>query len=243
LKRFKVVGALGLGVLAVVLLRASDEKESVPTPVHGPHIPSDDQKLLPADSGLHVQDAMAQLTAEPMPHPSDNPHAESFADQDASGGSRGQVDTRLVDRTPLPFRRSSCIGFEFPDMPCVTERALDSEQIDPAWSSATEDQLRSIWREAAAGMSDEFLYVECKTTVCEVTYRFPRAPGDQAAYQNRYFNRFLAALRASDLGAELCPLSFGYGGYAQNTYLRRTARQSAPDTDSRTSPYSSWCKH
>jgi hypothetical protein len=240
---FKTWSAVGLAALAVALFWPSHEEELARTTVHERHNSLDDPNLVKTESAQRHQEAIAHVTAEPILRPSSGLRVESFADQNASGSSRDHVATELVDRTPLPYGRSSCIGPEFPDMPCVTQRALDSEQIDPTWSSVTEDGLRSIWREAAADMSDEFLYVECKTTVCEVTYHFPLAPGDQQAYEERYFSQFSAALLASDLGAELCELSAGYDRLTRNVYLRRSAPQSAPRPDSGTPQRSLWCKH
>ncbi len=86
---------------------------------------------------------------------------------------------------------------------------LVTESADPDWSRVTEQRLRAIWRENVTGLSDEFLFVMCKTTVCQLNYRFPtefiydRTPGNTLDSRNRHFGAFHAGFSASDLASEL----------------------------------------
>ena len=235
---FKAWSAVVLAVLALVLFWPSHEKDSSQTTVREPHNSLDDQKLVLTDSGQRHQDATAQVTAEPASQPSNTASVGSIADRNILGSSRDHIDVELVDRTPRPFQPRP---FKVQDCPnnldwCITEQALVTEPIDPSWSSVTEGRLRDIWRDAVAEMSDEFLFVECKTTVCEVTYRFPQ--GTTRDDQDRYFSQFLVALRASDLAAELRlsnHLFASFGWLAQARYFERTTSQSEPQANSKTS--------
>jgi hypothetical protein len=51
---------------------------------------------------------------------------------------------------------------------CPENWALLTEEVDPEWSLATEERLRDIWREAVTGVSNDFLFVMCKTTLCQI---------------------------------------------------------------------------
>jgi hypothetical protein len=74
-----------------------------------------------------------------------------------------------------------------------------------------EKRLRAIWDENVTGISDEFLFVMCKTTLCQINYRFP--PGTpHVDSSNPQFILFDRGFRVSDLTSELrwrCAL---YGG-------------------------------
>lgn len=223
---FKTWSAAVLTALAVALFWPSHEKDSVQTAVREPHNSLDDQKLVLTDSGQRHQDATVQVTAEPMSQPSNTASVESIADQDISGGSRDHIDMELVDRTPRPIVTHRLINGCLDNRDwCMTGQTLLTEPIDPNWSSVTEGRLRDIWREDVAEMSDEFLFVECKTTACEVNYRFPQGT---LGNNSRYFHQFLVAFRASDLAAELRVSSHLYGGLTHAKYLKRTTAQSEP---------------
>lgn len=227
--------AVGLVAFVVALLWLSYEKNSAQTAVPENHNSSDDQNSVQAGTGRRHQGIAVQTTAEPVPQPPDTASVESIADRDTWSNPSDRSETGLVDRTPRPLTRRQLVNPQSPlartcfnnlDSPCMTEQALLTESIDPNWSSMTEGRLRDIWREYVTEMSDDFLFVECKTTVCEVTYRFPQ--GTTGDNTNRYMRQFLVAFRASDLAAELRVSSHGSGGLAQAEYFKRTTVKSEP---------------
>jgi hypothetical protein len=235
---FKTWSVVVLAVLAIVLFWSSREKDSARTAVREPQNSLNDQNLVLTDSDRHHQDAT--VTAEPM-YQSSNASVESTADQTMSDTSRDYVEVEHVDRTPRPFHGprviSSCPPNRAYSASCMTEQALLTEPIDPIWSSATEGRLRDLWRENVTEMSDEFLFVECKTTACEVNYRFPQLSKntqERTSNDNRYFSQFLGALRTSDLAAELRVSAHWYGSYGQAMYFKRTTSQSEPQANSKT---------
>jgi len=239
---FKTWSAVVLVALAVVLVWQSHEKDSVRPAVREAHNALDDQNLVLMDSDQRHQDATTQVTAEPMSRPSNNPSVESIAEQKFSDSPRDHIEVKHVDRTLRPFDGSrvkrSCPANGAYSPPCMTEQALLTEPIDPNWSSVTEGRLRDLWRENVAELSDEFLFVECKTTVCEVNYRFPRFPEshkERTDGEDRYFTQFLVALRASDLAAELRRSTHSYGRAVQALYFKRTTSQGEPQANSKTS--------
>jgi hypothetical protein len=222
-------GAAVLIALAVVLLWSSHEKKSAQTMVPGLHNSLNDRNLVLTDSGQRHQDATMQLTPEPMSQSSNSASAESIADQSISDSTRDHTETELVDRTPRPYakRRSMSGCLDHPDsLPCMSAQPMAVEPIDPNWSSKTEGRLRDIWRESVAEMSDQFLFVECKTTICEVNYRFPQ--GTTRGDEDRCLTQYLAALRASELAAELHLSVWSYGRSVQAWYFKRTTSQREP---------------
>jgi hypothetical protein len=224
-------GAVVVATLAVVLFWSSHEKDSAQTAARQSHNPVDDQKLVLTDSGQRHQDATAQVRAEPVSQPSDTESVESVAEHNNSGGSRDHVE--MEDRSPRPFtpRQFSRNCLSDQHLACQAEQALLKEPIDPNWSSVTEGRLRDLWRESVAEMSDEFLYVECKTTACEVTYRFPQEiPWDN---RSRYFDQFWVAFQASDLAAELRYSGLSYGGIERAAHFRRKTSQREPQASSK----------
>jgi hypothetical protein len=236
----KALSAFGVGVLAVVLFRPSNEKDSLPDTLHEPYGHLEAQRLVLTDSGQHVQDAALQVTAEPVPHPFSTTSVEPIAAQELSRSSDDHIEMERVARAPRPM-----IGGcgDHPKSSCRTREPLYIEPIDPNWSSATEDRLKALWRNNVAEISDEFLFVMCKTTVCEVTYRFPQGATNE--YGNSYLRPFWDAFRASDLAAELCVSGLSYGGIAVlgiGTSFKRMPAQREPQKNPKTTQQSFWCK-
>jgi hypothetical protein len=234
------LSAFGVGVLAVVLFRPSNEKDSLPGAAHEPYSPLEDHRLVLTDSGQHLQDATVQVTAEPVPQPSSATSVGPIAAQELSRSAADRIEMERVDRAPRPML-GGC--GDHPKSSCRTREPLYIEPIDPNWSSATEDRLRDLWSKNVAGISDEFLFVMCKTTVCEVTYRFSKGATNE--YGNSYFRPFWDAFRTSDLAAELCVTGISYGGIAVlgiGTSFKRMPSQREPQSNPKTSQQSFWCK-
>jgi hypothetical protein len=231
--------AAALAACIAALLWSSHEMNSAQTTVPELHASLDDQRFVLTDSGQGHQDATVQVTLEPVSKPSDTASGESIANQENSGGSSGHIKEELVDRTarPYPLREFVRVCSDL-DAGCMTEQALRTEPIDPNWSAVTEGRLRDLWRNNVAEMPDEFLFVECKATVCEVTYRFlheGRNTQERIDNQDRYFQQFSVAFRTSDLAAELRQTSHGFGDHVQVEYFKRKTSQGKSEENSKTS--------
>ena len=132
-----------------------------------------------------------------------------------------------ADRTPRPFV-PGCLTFPPTAFVCLGNWALLTEDVDPDWSHATEERLKAIWNENVTGVRSDFLFVMCKTTLCQINYRFP--PGTDDAARNKPFRLFLDAFRVSELASELHRSCTSYSGTIVALELERkiaqTGRQS-----------------
>jgi hypothetical protein len=125
-----------------------------------------------------------------------------------------------ADRTPRLNLRN-CSGdieaySEIAKTFCDFYRRLSTEQIDPNWSSATEKRIRELWIENVPDLSDELLFVMCKTTACQVNYRFPvemlKLETPDHRLGGSYFDAFLDGFQRSTLASELRRFTVGYDG-------------------------------
>jgi len=112
------------------------------------------------------------------------------------------------DRTPRPYLFGCTENLE---TSCSSDRTLLTEPVDPNWSAATENRLRAIWNERVPELADdEFLFVMCKTTMCQVNYRFPletvtlTKSGD-SPFGDHFFGAFFDGFKKSTLTSELRP--------------------------------------
>jgi hypothetical protein len=169
----------------------------------------------PATTGLDVQDVSAttqdsELSEDTSPPRAISASLESPPRQRVSAGLGsptvvGATDVisdlavrEFADRTPRPYLNWCSADLE---SPCSYDRTILTEAIDPKWSDVTEKRLKAIWTENVPDLPDDFLFVMCKTTICQVNYRFP--PEALSDNFDGPYGAFLTGFKQSTLHLEL----------------------------------------
>jgi ABC-type dipeptide/oligopeptide/nickel transport system permease subunit len=101
-----------------------------------------------------------------------------------------------------------------------------TEGVDPEWSHAAEERLTAIWEDNVKGISNDFVFVMCKTTLCQVNYRFPTGTDDVG--RDRPFSLFLKGFRVSELASELHVGCISYSGIVVAVEFERNFPQAGP---------------
>jgi hypothetical protein len=107
-----------------------------------------------------------------------------------------------------------------------------TEDVDPEWSQATEERLSAIWTGNVTGIPSSYLFVMCKTTLCQINYRFP--PGTDEDGINRPIGQFIQGFRASDLASELHRVCTHYSGMTVAMEYERNFPQTGPQPTQQT---------
>lgn len=215
-----VLGATVLAALAVWFWPAHQAEKP-------PAVPSPAVALAPRDAGgesefsapvadLGVQRGIVgaedvQAAVEPVPTASDAATAGLWSEADRWRSPAELHALDQTDRTPRPYV-GSCLTLPPTAFLCPGDWPLLTEEVDPDWSHATEERLRAIWKEnvTVTGISSEFLFVMCKTTLCQINYRFP--PGTDGAARDKSLSLFDRGFRESDVASELRWKCAAYAG-------------------------------
>jgi hypothetical protein len=236
-----VLGATVLAALAVRLWPARQEENppEVPSPAVAlaPRGAGGDREFPPQVSEQGVQRGIVRAEdgeagGEPVATVSEAAVVRSWSDADMLLGPDELRALDRTDRTPRPVVQG-CITLPPTAFVCPRGGPLLTEEVDPDWSHATEERLRAIWRENVnvKGISSDFLFVMCKTTLCQINYRFP--PGTDESARNLAFSLFDRGLRASDLASELHWVCAGYSGTVVAVGFERNFPQPGPQPPQR----------
>jgi len=130
----------------------------------------------------------------------------------------------FTDLTPRPFvhpglSRTS----KLPDGCSHMSQRLVDEQRDVQWAESVEAELLELWRAQASGPYDDAVFIHCRTSVCQVTYRTQTGiPVREARSQ---IDTFVRAFRQSPLRGQL--KDRGYGA-AANVMFAEFQRRGVP---------------
>jgi hypothetical protein len=213
-----VLGATVLAALAVRFWPARHEERPPAVPslavALAPRGAGGDPEFSPPISDQGVQRGIVEAEAieagvEPMSTSPDPASAESWSAAVKWLSLYELHALDRADRTPRPYV-PGCVTLPPTAFVCPGNWALLTEEVDPEWSHATEERLRAIWNENVTGVPSDFLFVMCKTTLCQINYRFP--PGSDGAAINKPLGLFNLGFRASELVSELRRTCAYYAG-------------------------------
>jgi len=205
-----VLGAIVLAALAARFWPVRQEKEPVAAPSLAVAVAprgADSREFAPPATDQGVRSGIVAATdvetsVEPVSTVADDASTEAWREafMRLSGPERHALDQ--ADRTPRPYVMG-CLTLPPTAFVCPGKSPLIVEEVDPDWSHATEQRLQDIWRENVnvKGFSSDFLFVVCKTTMCQVNYRF--LPETDEAVRRKLIGEFIQGFRASDLRSEL----------------------------------------
>jgi hypothetical protein len=247
---FRTAGVLVLG--ATVLVALAVQFRPVRQAVKPPAVPAPavllasrnaggDQELSQPVSDQGVQRTIVaaehvEAGVEPVSTTHDAASAASWSYEDMPRTRAELQAMDLADRAPRPFV-PGCITLPPTAFLCPGDWLLLREEVDPEWSHATEERLRAIWEENVTGFSSEYLFVMCKTTLCQINYRF--APGTSTgASLNPQFILFDRGFRASALASEL---RWRCGHYGKALIAWEYERKSLPGRTSAAAATSDVC--
>lgn len=205
------LAALSVALALIYYLRREASLEEAAIPMAEPPVVEALPVAVPAESTIESNFAVVVVNPS-TPVQVDFP-SEAGSTQDLTSLLDNHRYRAMLYRTPPRPYYAGCK--EDIEAHCLHDRPVLTEPMDPTWSDATAKRLRALWDENVPDLSDEFLFVMCKTTACQVNYRFPwetlgthygRTP------YARYFSPFMRGFRESTLTSELRWISTGYSG-------------------------------